>query len=420
MSDALSSARLAAYGVFALPLAFAGLPIYVHLPHYYAHQFGMNLMTLGAVLLAVRLIDAVLDPLIGLWSDRLQRYRKRIIALTAPILALGYMGLFVVPQAAQGWIGGWLFMMLIVVYTCFSVLMINYYALGTELGRRPAEQIRVSAYREACMLLGIVSAAILPHALSNSFGIAAGYRYFVAIFVLLLFAAGAVTIIGTRAKAAGKKQRRGFSDLFEFFSLQSFRWLFAIFMCNAIAGAITATLFLFFVEDIIGAAEQSGRMLMLYFLAGALAIPLWLVCVRRIGKGQTWLFSMVSSILIFIWAFTLSHGDVQAFYVICLLSGIMLGADFIIPPALLSDTLNTTGKGAGMGFGLWNFIGKLNLSLAAGIALPLLGAIGYAPGGENTPETLGYISFAYALLPCLFKAVAALMLFLSPLDRRSA
>ena len=55
-----------AYGALGLPLAFVALPLYVVLPNHYAERFGVPLAALGGVLLAVRALDAVLDP----WSGR--------------------------------------------------------------------------------------------------------------------------------------------------------------------------------------------------------------------------------------------------------------------------------------------------------------------------------------------------------------
>ena len=60
-----------AYGLLGLPLAFAALPLYVLLPNHYAREYGMPLATVGAVLLAARLLDAATDPLLGRWSDHL-------------------------------------------------------------------------------------------------------------------------------------------------------------------------------------------------------------------------------------------------------------------------------------------------------------------------------------------------------------
>ncbi len=57
---------------------------------------------------------------------------------------------------------------------------------------------------------------------------------------------------------------------------------------------------------------------------------------------------------------------------------------------------------------MWNFVAKLNLALAAGLALPLLDLLGYRPGGE---QGLSSLTFAYALLPLGFKLLAAGLLW---------
>ena len=59
------------YGLLGAPLAFVSLPLYVTLPYHYAQQFGVSLAALGAVLLATRAADALVDPLIGRWVDTL-------------------------------------------------------------------------------------------------------------------------------------------------------------------------------------------------------------------------------------------------------------------------------------------------------------------------------------------------------------
>jgi Na+/melibiose symporter-like transporter len=66
---------------------------------------------------------------------------------------------------------------------------------------------------------------------------------------------------------------------------------------------------------------------------------------------------------------------------------------------------------AGACFGVWNFVAKLNLALAAGLALPLIGWLGYVPGGSSGSVGLAALTFSYALLPLVFKAVAAALLW---------
>ena len=99
-----------------------------------------------------------------------------------------------------------------------------------------------------------------------------------------------------------------------------------------------------------------------------------------------------------------------------------LGADLALPPSLLADVIDEDeargrGRHEGAYFGLWNLVTKLNLALAAGIALPLLAAWGYRPGVANAEASLAALAGVYALLPCALKAVAAAALWHSKLDR---
>lgn len=92
---------------------------------------------------------------------------------------------------------------------------------------------------------------------------------------------------------------------------------------------------------------------------------------------------------------------------ICLLSGLALGADLALPAALAADLGERQGQ-SGAYFGVWNFVAKLNLALAAGLALPALSLLGYQPGsGHGLSALVG----VYALLPLVFKVLAASLLW---------
>jgi GPH family glycoside/pentoside/hexuronide:cation symporter len=407
---------LLAYGVFGMPLAMAALPLYVHLPKFYGDHLGVDLALLGGVLLALRLADGVIDPLLGVLSDR-GGPRKRWLALAAPALALGMVALFLPLPRGEAGLVIWLAAALAVVYFAFSLATINHNAWGAELSADPVERTRITAVREGLALCGVVVAAVLPSFLGGDDG---GLGRFAILFAGFTLVCVAITLRLTPsgappAVAHGTPTRwrdliaRPLGDAL-------FRKLLVVFMLNGIAAAIPATLVLFYIADVLGAESRQGLFLTLYFISGAAGMPVWVRLSARIGKPQAWLAAMGVAVAAFIWASRLGAGDTTAFAVICVLSGLALGADLALPPSLLADVIGRRGRmeGTGSYFGLWTLATKLNLALAAGIALPLLEALGYKPGGRD-PAALTALAIVYAFVPCVLKLGAgAALLWLSP------
>jgi Na+/melibiose symporter-like transporter len=181
-----------------------------------------------------------------------------------------------------------------------------------------------------------------------------------------------------------------------------------------LASAVPATLVLFFVQDRLQAPKAMEPLFLgLYFAAGALSFPLWLKVIDRTGLLKAWALGMGLSVAAFVSVVGLGAGDTAGFLVVCALSGLALGADLTVPSALLNQLIDRCGErgrtdGAFMGW--WNLATKLNLALAAGLSLPLLGIWGYAPGRQDAQAVLA-LGLAYGLLPCLLKLLAALALY---------
>lgn len=416
-----STPRLAAYGVLGFPLAMAALPIYVHVPHFYAETLGLSLASVGGLLLAARFLDAVQDPLLGWWSDRRRAHRGSrwaFVGVGAPLLALGMVGLFNPPDWPGSRLGLWLIANLIVVYTAYSLVTVSYQAHGAEISDDVGERTRVTAWREGFALLGVFLAAALPEVLKKSLGEREGFAQFAWIFVPIALVAAAITVLRSPPALAkpAPADPRVFAALLVPFRNPRFRGLALVFVLNGIAASIPATLVLFFIEDVVRRGDLTAVFLIAYFAAGAAGLPGWVWLARRVGKRRAWLVGMGVSIAAFVWAFTLGPGSTGAYLTICVLSGLGLGADLALPPSILADVIDEDerrglGRSEGAYFGLWNLATKLNLALAAGIALPLLGAFGYAPKAANGPEALFVLSAVYALLPCALKALAAIALW---------
>ncbi len=394
------------YGALGLPLAFVALPLYVLLPNHYASAFGVPLATLGALLLGARLLDAVADPLIGRAVDRGFAGPARTLlawmAAAALLLALGFRGLFFPPVTQGSGLLAWAAALLTLTYLSYSVLSVLHQAWGARLGGGQAQRAQIVSWREGLALVGVMVASVLPSL--AGLGVATG------VFALLLAAGVALLALAPRPRPTTATAPLPWSMPLH---TPAFRRLLLIYLVNGIASAVPATLVLFFVRDRLQLPSWEGAFLAAYFAAGALSMPLWMRAVARWGLARTWLAGMALAIGAFVWATTLGAGDGLAFVLVCAATGVSLGADLALPGALLAGVIQRashSGRLEGAYFGWWNFATKLNLALAAGIALPLLAFFGYAPGSRDA-AALGALTLAYCALPCALKALAATLLW---------
>jgi glycoside/pentoside/hexuronide:cation symporter, GPH family len=395
-----------AYGALGLPLAFVALPLYVVLPNHYAATFGIPLATLGALLLGARLFDALADPLIGRYADAWFRRGKAAVlvaaVLAALVLAAGFRGLFFPAVQGQGALLWWCAGLLAVTYLSYSVLAVLHQAWGARLGGDEGQRARIVSWREALALVGVLVASVLPSV--------AGLSVTSVVFAVLL-AMGVAALFRAPAPSLGHAAAE--PSLALPLATPAFRRLLLIYLVNGVASAVPATLVLFFIRDRLQAQAFEPLFLASYFAAGALSMPLWVRLVARLGLAPTWLVGMGLAIATFVWAAFLGSGDVVAYTVVCIASGVALGADLTLPGALLAGVIHRAGHGQrleGAYFGWWNFATKLNLALAAGVALPLLGEFGYAPGARDA-DALQALTLAYCLLPCVLKLAAAALLW---------
>lgn len=407
----LTHSASARYGLLGLPLAFVAMPLYVVLPQHHAQAYGLPLAALGAVLLFTRLADAFIDPLLGRWADRwlAQPRRALVVAFVAVVaLALGFVLLFHPPVRQTVPLLVWCAVTLIFTFLAYSMTSVLHLAWGTRLGGDVAQRSRLVAWREGFGLFGVL--------LANVLATQAGMGWTSAVLTLGLMAGVWALSQGPRPVPATQAEREqaSLSQANAPLSLPwqgaGFRRLMALFLVNGVASAIPATLVLFFIQDRLRAMDGAPLFLGLYFLMAALGVPLWVRLIGRFGPMRAWALGMLLSVLSFVSVLGLGEGDRLGYLVICLAGGFALGADLTAPGTLLTGVVQRaghTGQAEGAYAGWWQWATKLNLALAAGLALPALQALGYTPGTQD-PAGLNALSWVYGGLPCLFKVLALL------------
>lgn len=430
MTERLKAGVLAAYGAPAVAFAILLLPPYVFLPGFYAQTLGLPLDWIGYIIIMSRVFDAIIDPVIGHLSDRtpgrLGRRKPWILAGT-PIAILGVIVLFAPGEASLGQFAFGIFALTL----AWTMLLLPYSAWGAELSGDYNERTRITSVREGMGLFGTLLAAATPSALT-----AAGYTdprvHMAALAVLVVVLI--VPTVGwllvkvpeppplTHARAAFREGVRAIA------TNVAFRRLIGAYLINGFANGLSATLFLLFVSHVVSAADAYGPLLLGYFLSGLLGVPIWSLIARRMGKHRTWAIAMVVACGAFAFTpFVVGQGDVVAFLIISIVSGIGFGADLVLPSAIQADVVDVDTRASGeqrtgLFFALWGIATKLSFALAA-VSLPILHAVGFDASALDTvgrstngPYALLVLTALYAVAPIALKLVAMAMMWNFPLD----
>lgn len=405
-----ASANLPGYALFAGLLAMAGLPIYIHAPKFYVDEFGVSLAALGTALFALRLIDFVQDPVLGWLAGATRTRRGLAVVLAAAMMAVAMFGLFAMtPPIAPLW---WFALTLTALFSAFSFLTISFYAQGVQKAEAmgPGGHVRLAAWRETGALLGVCIAAAAPTILILVTD--TPFTAFAAGFAALALAA----VVGMRgewgAESAGPRQT-GFAAVL---ADPLARRLLLIALLNAMPVAVTSTLFLFFVESRLQLPGWEGPLLLLFFVSAAGSAPLWGRLAERHGARRMLLSGMALAIVTFAFAATLGAGDGVAFALICIASGAALGADMTLLSAIFARRMARVAPEAGAAFGLWAFVTKATLAIAALVVLPLLEGAGFSAGSENPESALRLLTVLYAVVPCGLKLGAIALLAVTPVE----
>ncbi len=408
------------YGLPAFALAVPTIPAHVLLPSYYATDLGVGLSATGIAVFAARAIDVVSDPLIGHASDRMGR-RKPFIAGGAALAAIALLALFAPPAGVGAlYLGVWY----AILYTAWSAAMVPYSAWGAELSEDYAARARLAAWREGLGLAGIALATMLPAVLQWQ---GRGQGESMLATALLAIAVGlpslALLLAWVPEVRAVDSNRSGSlrAALAAAAANAPFRRLLGSWFLNGIANGLPAALFPLFVTVRLGIGEaELGLTLLIYFAAAIGSLPIWLWLLKRIDKHRLWCLAMLAALAAFIWVPLLPEGALLSFVAISVVTGMALGADLALPPAIQADLAGQdrqrTGQDrTGLFFALSTMSSKLSAALAVGVAFPLLGYLGFDPG-DGHAEALP-VAVIYAWVPCVFKAIAVTLMWRFPLDR---
>lgn len=422
-SAGLSWGQALVYGLPAIPISVLTLPFFIYVPTFYTQTLGLDLALIGIVLSAIRLFDAVNDPVIGWLSDRIRpafgRRRSWFLA-GVPLTILGTWMIFVPgnsPTIMYVTIWG------LALSIGWSMVQLPYAAWGAELSGNYQIRSRLSGAREGLVVLGTIIAISLPILVSGSREIDANGLFSLAAFVCIgLPLAAVMTVWNIPEPREHSRHSIGFADGMRFLAKNAvFKRLLLAFFINGLANGLPATLFLLFVGNVLAMPSAQGPLLITYFLCGMVGVPVWLKVSQKLGKHRTWCVAMLLVLPLFLQVLLMNDGDVWWFALICVLTGLTLGADLTLPASIQADvidvdTAETGEQRSGFYFAFWGLATKASLALGVGLAFPVLSLSGFDAQAENSPAALLALSILYGGVPVALKIVAIALMWNFPLD----
>jgi Na+/melibiose symporter-like transporter len=382
-----------AYGLFALPLAMVALPLYLMLPNFYGQTLGVNLSLLGGILFLSRLADAACDPFIGRVVDKFAHYQRWMVGASV-LLCAGMIILFLPTQSDTSGVMLYLAAGLVFVYAGFSVGTIAYYALGTQMARSTTQRTQLSAQRELFGLVGILLASFMPYVLGS-------YTAYTGFFIACILLA---CIALYRTQRVERISAQGTTSWAHVLSNNVFKKWLAIQALCGLSASVSATLMLFYISDVIQKSDWAPAYLVMYFLSAAISTWLWTQVAIHIGKPKAWCLGVVLSVIFFSATFFLGANNAIAFMMVCVLTGLTLGADLVLPPAFVADVIGDDQTLSGQYFGVWTALNKICLAVGS-LALPLWMWL-----GDHMASTQALVCI-YVGLPVLLRIIAAYKLY---------
>ena len=267
-------------------------------------------------------------------------------------------------------------------------------------------------------LLGMTLAVVLPTWLTFKFGDSDGYMTLGLLFLPILVLFSLPTLIWAGPSVHPPvihAERNAFIAFFAPLKNRLFRRLLLVFVVNGAALGVAVTVMLFYVEHVLkGGKLQAGIILLVYFIAGAASVPLWLQLSKRTSKAAAWFVGMIMTAIAMACAIFIGPGDFYWFLAISVITGLGIGADYGLPPSILADVINSTEGGDSKGktgtyFGLWALATKLATAIGAAGSLPVAAMLGFNPAKGLYGTTA--LIIAYIVLPVLIKIVAALLIW---------
>lgn len=394
------------------------------LTFFYTDVFGLTPALVGTLFLALRVFDAISDPIMGVLADRTQsrwgRFRPWQLWIAVPIGIIGVLT-FTVPDASMGVKIAWAFGTYLLLSVSYTAINVPYCALINTMTTRHSEVISCQAWRFVlCGVAGFLVSVGLPWLVTalGQGNTAQGYQYGVGVlcaiavvmFLCCFFWVRERVSLDMMGKFTLREHIAGLrkNDQLLLMLVMSF---LLINVFNIRGGG-----YMYFITYVLeGSTGYTSLFFTMVTFASIFGSVIINLLSRRFDTVRLYYYTnlVLAALAVAMWFLPTGPAYQNLWLGVILGNGIILGFTLPLHFSLMafSDDYGewkTGVRSSGMNFAFNLFFIKLAWASSAGIISLIFIYVAYQPGaGNQTALSLSGISSMETLLPALFHLLLA-------------
>lgn len=399
------------------------------LPVFYTDTFGLSAAAVGFMFLAIRLFDAVNDPLMGVIADntstRWGKFRPYLLWFALPY-GLAAVLMFSVPNFSDTGKLVYAYLTYALMMVIYTAIMIPYNAMVGVISPDPGQRTSISSYKFVfAYTAGMsVQAFVIPLVARLGGGDdVLGYRLTMAIFAAICVVCFLISFASSRERVQPPPQQRSDirQDLKNLLRNKAWVVLFAVSLATLIYVAIRSAAIVYYFQYYVGDKAAAGPFMVigtLFVLLGVLPTK-WLS--ERIGKKRLYIICM--AVIALSSALFLQAGQNLALLYACqIVFSLASGPTMPLLWSMLADAAD---------YGEWKFgrrstglvysaatLGqKAGFSIGGAITMWVLAWSGYVANAAQSAEAIWGIRLTMSLIPALIALLGMAALFFYRLDQ---
>jgi GPH family glycoside/pentoside/hexuronide:cation symporter len=419
---------IVAYAVLNLGVSFLSTLFVVMYLKFATDRVGVSMFAMGAVFLVAKVWNALVDPIVGSWSDRTRsrfgRRRTWLLGAMVPFAWFTWMA-WSPPEGLEGpLLTAWVSVAVLGFYTAMTAFQVPHAALGVELTHHAQSRNRVFAVKYVVQMIGLFGAFWLGIGLVDDPETGrAGARW-----LGLVGGAGAALLVALALPLMPPERddyqgRGGVSILRALRDVaknREARLLLFVFFVEALGLGGLTVLVPFVTQYVMHRPDLTQAMLSIYVLAGIAGLPVWVWLAGRFEKRRLWLVGLAMGAVGFGMLLGLGENRWPLMAVACLVAGSAQACGNSIGQALKADVidldeLRTGERKEGAYFAAWSLVSKLGNAILASSAGFALALAGYEANAEQSEPVKLTMVFLLGGMPLLGYGIGALAFSRFPL-----